>query len=180
VTVGLDRNNSANPAAITSRGFGIGQYTLFHHPPTADEFAGVIADPVENVQQAVSTLSDKFDNYVNGTTPDTQSDDRIAEVGAGPLRLCQYLSDDPLYMADCANCMAAATLTNITAGVTPCYAGSAMTYGQTQYHQGSYQNVPVRANIPCDWPYAVRRYNGSGVNSYDYQAEVLLRVLNSA
>ena len=56
VTIGLDRNNSANPAAITSRGFGIGQYTLFHHPPTADEVAGVIADPVENVQQAVSDI----------------------------------------------------------------------------------------------------------------------------
>ena len=27
-------------------------------------------------------------------------------------------------------------------------------------------------------PYAVRRYNGSGVNSYHYQAQVLLRVLN--
>jgi hypothetical protein len=28
------------------------------------------------------------------------------------------------------------------------------------------------------WPYAVRRYNGAGVNSYHYQAQVLLRVLN--
>jgi peptidoglycan hydrolase-like protein with peptidoglycan-binding domain len=180
VTIGLDRNDPANPAAITSRGFGIGQYTLFHHPPTADEAAGVIADPVENVQQAVSDLSDKFDNYVNGTTPDTQADDRIAEAGTGPLRICQYQPGDSRYMADCANCLAAATLMNITAGVTPVYAGSPVTYGQTKYHAGSYQNVPVRANIPCDWPYAVRRYNGSGVNSYDYQAEVLLRVLKPA
>ncbi|MGP8269844.1 MAG: peptidoglycan-binding domain-containing protein [Terracidiphilus sp.] len=180
VTIGLDRNNSANPAAITSRGFGIGQYTLFHHPPTADEVADVIADPVENVQQAVSTLGGKFNNYVNGATPDTQADDRIAEVGTGALRICQYQSGDTRYMADCANCLANATLTNITSGVTPVYAGSTMTYAQTQYHAGSYQNVPVRKNIPCDWPYAVRRYNGGGVNSYDYQAEVLLRVLNSA
>jgi len=52
VTIGLDRNNASNPAAITSRGFGIGQYTLFHHPPTPDEVAGVIADPAKNVQQA--------------------------------------------------------------------------------------------------------------------------------
>jgi hypothetical protein len=180
VTIGLDRNDKANPAAITSRGFGIGQYTLFHHPPTADEVAGVIADPKKNVQQAVSDLSDKFNNYVNGATPDMQADDRIAEVGTGPLRICQYQPGDPLYMADCANCLANATLTNITAGVTPVYSGSQMTYGQTQYHKGSYQNVSVRANIPCDWPYAVRRYNGSGVNSYDYQAELLLRVLKPA
>jgi hypothetical protein len=180
VTIGLDRNNSANPAAITSRGFGIGQYTLFHHPPTADEVAGVIADPAQNVRQAVSDLSGKFNNYVNGATSNTQADDRIAEVGTGPLRICQYQPSDTRYMADCANCLASATLTNITSGVTPVYAGSQLTYGQTQYHKGSYQNVPVRANIPCDWPYAVRRYNGGGVNSYDYQAEVLLRVLKPA
>jgi len=180
VTIGLDRNNASNPAAITSRGFGIGQYTLFHHPPTPDEVAGVIADPAKNVQQAVSGLRGKFDNDVNGSTPETQADDRIAEVGTGALRVCQYQPGDSRYMADCANCVANATLFNITAGVTPVYAGSQLTYGQTQYHLGSYQNVPVRANIPCDWPYAVRRYNGGGVNSYDYQAEVLLRVLKHA
>jgi peptidoglycan hydrolase-like protein with peptidoglycan-binding domain len=180
VTIGLDRNNKAMPAAITSRGFGIGQYTLFHHPPTPAEVASVIADPVKNVEQAVSELESKFNNDVNGATSDTQADDRIAEVGTGPLRFCQYTAGDSRYMTDCANCLSSATLTNITAGVTPVYAGSNLTYAQTQYHKGSYQNVPVRAKIPCDWPYAVRRYNGGGVNSYDYQAEVLLRVLNPA
>ena len=180
VTIGLDRNNTANPAAITSRGFGIGQYTLFHHPPTQDEVAAVITDPVKNVEQAVTELSDKFNNVVNGSTPDAQADDRIAEVGTGPLRVCQYDASDARYMKDCANCLSSATLTTITAGVTPVFAGSSMNYGQTQYHQGSYNNVPVRKNIPCDWPYAVRRYNGGGVNSYDYQAEVLLRVVKGA
>ncbi|MGD0831138.1 MAG: peptidoglycan-binding domain-containing protein [Terracidiphilus sp.] len=180
VTIGLDRNNSTAPVAITSRGFGIGQYTLFHHPPTADEVAGVIADPVKNVQQAISDFSDKFKNYVNGSTGNTQADDRIAEVGAGALRVCQYAAGDVRYMNDCAACMANATQIDIISGVTPVYAGSQMTYAQTQYHKGSYNNVPARANIPCDWAYAVRRYNGAGVNSYDYQAEVLLRVLNPA
>ena len=180
VTVGLDRNNSGAPAAITSRGFGIGQYTLFHHPPTSDEVGGVIADPVKNVQQTISDLSDKFRNYVNGTTGNTQADDRIAEVGTGALRVCQYAAGDTRYMSDCANCMVSATPVNITSGVTHVYAESQMTYAQTQYHKGSYNDVPIRANIPCDWPYAVRRYNGGGVNSYDYQAEVLLRVLRPA
>ena len=180
VTVGLDRNNKAYPAAVTSRGYGIGQYTLFHHPPTADEVAGAIADPVKNVQQAVSDLNDKFKNYLNGSTPNTQADDRIAEVGGGALRVCQYPASDARYMTDCANCLAGATLFNITSGVTPVYAGSQLTYAQTQYHAGSYRNVPVRKNIPCDWPYAARRYNGGGVNPYDYQAEVLLRVLQPA
>lgn len=180
VTIGLDRNNSDNPAAITSRGFGIGQYTLFHHPPTSDEVAAVITDPVKNVARAVNELSDRFNNYVNGSTPDTQADDRIAEVGTGPLRACQYPAGDSRYMKDCAQCLSNATLTNITAGVTAVYEGNSLDYGETQYHQGSYNNVPVRKNIPCDWPYAVRRYNGGGVNSYDYQAEVLLRVLKGA
>jgi peptidoglycan hydrolase-like protein with peptidoglycan-binding domain len=177
VTIGLDRNNAGNPAAITSRGFGIGQYTLFHHPPTATELAGVIANPVQNAGQAISALSDKFNHFVIGAPPATRADDRIAEFGNGALRLCQYAASDSRYMSDCANCLRSATLTNIVAGVTPLFAGSPNTYAATQYHKGSYQNVPVRANIPCDWPYAVRRYNGSGVNSYDYQAEVLLRVI---
>jgi hypothetical protein len=38
--------------------------------------------------------------------------------------------------------------------------------------------VPDRKQFGCDWPYAARRYNGSGVNSYHYQAQVLLRILN--
>jgi peptidoglycan hydrolase-like protein with peptidoglycan-binding domain len=179
VTVGLDRNNTAQPSAITSRGYGIGQYTLFHHPPTAAEVAGFIVNPVQNVSQALAELLGKFQNYILGATPDTQADDRIAEVAANtPLRICQYAAGDPRYLTGCAACLGAAGTVNIQAGVTPVYAGAPLTYAQTQYHEGSYQNVPVRANIPCDWAYAVRRYNGSGVNSYDYQAEVLLRIVS--
>lgn len=179
VTVGLDRNNAAAPSAVSSRGYGIGQYTLFHHPPTAQEMTGAITDPVQNVQKTVADLTDKFNHFVNGATPGSQADDRLAEAGAGPLRVCRYPASDARYLTDCANCMRNAATFNISAGVTPVFAGSTDTYRQTQYHAGSYQDVPVRANIPCDWPYAVRRYNGSGPNSYDYQAEVLLRIAKS-
>ena len=41
----------------------------------------------------------------------------------------------------------------------------------------SYTAVPIRKNIGCDWPYAVRRYNGAGMNSYHYQVKVLKNVL---
>jgi peptidoglycan hydrolase-like protein with peptidoglycan-binding domain len=174
VTVGLDLNNSMNPSAISSRGFGIGQFTLFHHPPTTSEVSNFIVDPIRNVSQAVSDLLDKFRNYVNG--PVSSADDRTKEFGTGPLRTCVYPASDARYLTDCANCMSKATLISITSGVTPVYTGATMTYTKTQYHVGSYTGVPVRANIPCDWPYAVRRYNGSGVNSYDYQAEVLQKV----
>lgn len=177
VTVGLDHNIAAAPTAITSRGYGIGQFTLFHHPPTAAEVQSVIIDPVKNVQHAVSKLVDKFSHYVAGTMSVTQSDDRIAEFGKGLLRSCRYPSTDPRYMSDCSSCLNAAGTINIQSGITPFFSGSEDTYEQTQYHGGNYRDVPVRSNIPCDWPYAVRRYNGSGPNSYDYQAEVLLRVV---
>jgi peptidoglycan hydrolase-like protein with peptidoglycan-binding domain len=178
VTIGLDRNNTTEPVAITSRGYGIGQYTLFHHPPTQSEMNNQITDPVTNVNQAVSDLLDKFTNFVAGSTSETQADDRIADFGHGPSRPCQYSSTDPKYMTDCSACLSAAGSSNIQSGVTPVFAGSADTYQQTQYHKGNYSNVPVRSAIPCDWPYAVRRYNGSGPNSYDYQAEVLLRIVD--
>jgi peptidoglycan hydrolase-like protein with peptidoglycan-binding domain len=178
VTIGLDRNDSDNPSAITSRGFGIGQFTYFHHPPTAAEVASTIEDPVKNVSRAVGELREKFDHWVNGPT-DT-ADDRIHEAGTGPLRPCQFSSSDPRFMTDCVTCLEDAGLMNIVAGVTPVFAGATATYQKTQYHVGSYTGVPIRKNIPCDWPYAVRRYNGSGPNSYDYQAEVLQRMVRSS
>ncbi len=176
VVIGLDRNNTSSHDAITSRGYGIGQYTLFHHPPTAAEVANVIADPVKNVQQGVDELEGKFEKFILG--PADTASDRIAEAGTVPLRRCKYATTDPLYMTDCKTCLSAADKIDIKAGMTPVFAGANMTYQQTQYHVGSYDGVPKRSAIPCDWPYAVRRYNGSGPNSYDYQAEVLLKVLN--
>lgn len=174
VTIGLDHNNSSAQTAITSRGYGIGQFTLFHHPPTQSEVDSVIRDPVQNAVAAIRVLQDKFNSCVIG--PSSTADDRIAEVGNGPLRLCQYQPADPKYLRDCANCCKSAGTVNIVAGITPVFAGSPVTYETTQYHSGSYNNVPNRATIPCDWPYAMRRYNGSGPNSYDYQAEVLKRI----
>ena len=174
VTVGLDHNNEMTPVPITSRGYGIGQVTLFHHPPRQEEIAGVVSNAALNAGAAIAMLRTKFDRYVNG--PVDRAEDRIAEHGSSPLRECRYAPGDALYMRDCRNCCRAAGTFNIVAGVTPVYFGAQANYGTTQYHEGAYSDVPVRAKIPCDWPYAVRRYNGSGVNSYDYQAEVLLRI----
>jgi peptidoglycan hydrolase-like protein with peptidoglycan-binding domain len=175
VTVGLDHNDETNPTVVTSRGYGIGQFTLFHHPPTAEEVAGVVSNAMLNAGAAISVLREKFDEFVIG--PASTAQDRIAEHGTAPLRACRYAPDDAKYMKDCANCCKAAGSLTIIAGQTPVYAGAQMNYGTTQYHRGNYSDVPVRANIPCDWPYAIRRYNGSGIDSYDYQAEVLTRIV---
>jgi hypothetical protein len=67
---------------------------------------------------------------------------------------------------------------NIQEGVTPLYRGCAFKYVPTpSYRAASCAAVPIRKNIGCDWPYAVRRYNGAGMNSYNYQVKVLKNAL---
>ncbi len=62
------------------------------------------------------------------------------------------------------------------AGVTPLFEGSAATYAATPlYPSAGYRALPIRKNIPCDWPYAVRRCNGSGLNPYHYQRRFCLQ-----
>jgi hypothetical protein len=177
ITVGLDRNVKDQPHVITSRGYGAGQYTLFHHPPRASEVEEVMLDVGRNLRRAVGELAEKFNGFVNGGTSGTRADDRIAEHGAGPLRLCQYGSDDPRFMKDCKQCLLAAGKEDVAEG-TPVFAAATTRFASTQYYDMArdadvYRGVPVRAEIPCDWPYAVRRYNGSGINSYHYQVRIL-------
>ena len=63
---------------------------------------------------------------------------------------------------------------DLQSGVTRWFAGSNHRYTPTRYYRSAdYPDVPVRKTIGCDWPYAMRRYNGSGTNSYRYQARVL-------
>jgi peptidoglycan hydrolase-like protein with peptidoglycan-binding domain len=171
IVVGLDRN-SRSTDQITSRGFGIGQYTLFHHPPRPDEVQDFMMDPVRNVQKAQIALRAKFDSFVVG--PADTADDRKAEHPLLPMRLCRYATNDQRYLSDCARCARSVGTVNISAGA-PVFAGSSTLYAPTQYYRSAnYSHVPNRAEFLCDWPYAVRRYNGSGVNSFHYQALVLL------
>jgi hypothetical protein len=175
IVVGLDRNEKGNTDHITSRGYGMGQYTLFHHPPTAEEVTTLMLDPVRNVERAVRELKDKFDGYVNGPTPGEQADDRLDEIGDGALRRCRFEPTDSRFMTDCATC-AGEVLMNIKAG-SRLHPHTTETLQPTQYHaERSYDDVPDRAKLRCDWPYAVRRYNGSGVNSYHYQYQILQRL----
>jgi hypothetical protein len=177
IVVGLD-TNASEKHIITSRGYGAGQYTLFHHPPKKQEVEDFMLDVGKNLRKAVLKLREKFDSFVNGDTSGTRADDRIAEYGSAPLRLCQYSSKDPRFMKDCKQCMADAGQQKIKEGVTPIYRGSSFKFFPTEYYRsGSYDSVPIRKNVPCDWPYAVRRYNGAGINSYHYQTIVLKNIL---
>jgi len=178
IVVGLDRNDPAHPDHISSRGYGIGQYTLFHHPPRPEEVETLMLDPVRNVERAMRELADKFDHFVMGGTPATRADDRIDEIGTGPLRHCRYAIDDPRYLRDCRRCAIDAGSLSIGPG-SRLRSGSPELLTPTQYHpETRYADVPDRARLGCDWPYATRRYNGSGLNSYHYQFQVLHRLLS--
>ncbi len=175
IVVGLDTNDASAPDRITSRGYGIGQFTLFHHPPRPDEVAGIMADPARNVERAVAELQEKFNDFVVAT-PAARADDRIAAFGAAPLRRCRYDAGDPKYQADCRQCARSAPRMDIAPGA-PLFPGSNDHFAPTQYHpETRYDGLPDWKTFGCDWPYAVRRYNGSGVNSYHYQAEVMARL----
>lgn len=178
IVVGLDRNDRTRPDRITSRGYGVGQFTLFHHPPTREEVEAVMLDPARNVQRAIRELKEKLERFVVGTSAGSRADDRFAEAGIAPVRLCRYRTDEPRFLKDCRQCAAEAPRLQIGAE-TPLYAGSPERLHPTQYHpETEYEEVPDRAAFGCDWPYAVRRYNGSGINSYHYQAQVLRRLVH--
>ncbi len=175
IIVGLDRNDKNAPERITSRGYGVKQYTLFHHPPRQEEVEQFMLNVEGNLQKGITLLREKLDRFVNG--PADTADDRIAEFGNGDLRLCKYAEDDARYLNDCVVCMQEAASITIEAGTTPFYEGSSGVFNPTQYHRETrLEDVPVRAAVGCDWPYGARRYNGSGVNSFWYQAEILLKV----
>src|SRR5262249_1539146 len=105
ITIGLDRNLPGQPHVITSRGYGAGQVTLFHHPPSKSEVQDFMMDVGKNLKKAIGELRDKFDNFVNGKTSGTRADDRIADFGSGPRPICKFRPDEPGYLKDCGKCL---------------------------------------------------------------------------
>ena len=173
IVVGMD-TNAGGKYIITSRGYGLGQFTLFHHPPKKSEVKNFMVGIRGNISKAITELRDKFEYFVTGPPGGRRADDRFADgrTQKKPL-VCQYEENDSRYLTDCKTCAMKVGKQDIVAEETPYYEGSKNTFKKTQYHPGSYKGVPIRKNFPCDWPYAMRRYNGSGVNSYNYQARVL-------
>ncbi|MFH1562211.1 MAG: peptidoglycan-binding protein [Nitrospirota bacterium] len=147
-----------------SRGWGMGQYTITHHPPTLKEADEFINNPVNNVDKAVKELREKFDRYIVSNSLKQCADERIKIRGKSSLIECKYKKDSPMYIKDCMNCVKNAKREDEY-------------YGELKWHKSTHKNVPVWSDIPCDWPVAIRRYNGSGPNSYAYRAEVLWQIL---
>jgi len=111
------------------------------------------------------------------TLSSAQNRDPLAEIGNSPLRICKYAATDSCYLTNCQQCLKDAGTVDIQSGATALQPRATETYQPTQYYStGSYRGVPNRAKVGCDWPYAVRRYNGAGPNSYHYQVTVLLNM----
>jgi hypothetical protein len=47
----------------------------------------------------------------------------------------------------------------------------------TRWHRWKCNAVPDFALLPCGWPEAIRRYNGSGVEAFAYRDEILTRIV---
>lgn len=75
ITVGLDKNVEGSNFIITSRGYGVGQYTLFHHPPRREEITDFMEKVEGNINKAVRELREKFDKFVNGSSGAMRADD---------------------------------------------------------------------------------------------------------
>src|SRR5262249_54640645 len=103
VTLGLDTKFPEQQNRVTSRGYGLGQFTIFHHPPRAAEVADFILDPVRNVAKAHAEFREKFDHFVVASPPGG-ADDRRAEHPGEPLRMCKFPAGDPRFLRDCRAC----------------------------------------------------------------------------
>ena len=89
------------------------------------------------------------------------------------MRICKYAATDARFLTDCRQCAIDAGSRDVVEGVTPTFPGSPKVYERGIYPTATYPNLPKRESFGCDWPYAVRRYNGAGKNSYNYQAHVI-------
>lgn len=176
MTLCLDRNDGAAPDHITSRGYGLGQHTLFRQPPIQADIDSQILDPVANAKSAAYLLRDRFDYGLVSANPALRANDRFSEWPISPLRLCKYASADPRYLSDCKACAAKAGTVDVTPG-HPVYPGASLAWADTPAQScDALQAAPDRTGFQCDWPYAVRRYNGGGIESYHYQLRVLLNL----
>ena len=78
IVVGMD-TNAGEKYIITSRGYGLGQFTLFHHPPKNSEVNNFMVGIRGNISKAIEELRDKFENFVTGPPGGRRADDRFAE-----------------------------------------------------------------------------------------------------
>jgi hypothetical protein len=91
--------------------------------------------------------------------------------GNAPVKVKDYNGGRATGVTGSRQCLVDAGTADIREGESKFHKNTAGVFASTQYcdmnkSAALYRRVRKRANIPCDWPYAARRYNGSGINSY--------------
>ena len=119
IVVGMD-TNAGEKYIITSRGYGLGQFTLFHHPPKKSEVKNFMVGIRGNISKAIAELRDKFEYFVTGPPGGRRADDRFADgrTQKKPL-VCQYEENDSRYLTDCKTCAMKVGKQDIVAEETP-------------------------------------------------------------
>lgn len=172
-TVGLDFNNKSQPYVITSRGLFLSQRTIFNYPfpqESLDSFDSVS----EDLKFVINALDLKYKRYVVSADVRARDDLRFKSFGDQPLRGCKYEQSDERFMKDCKNCVWSGKLKDYKEGKSLIDVPGKWVLKPSIYHRNKdYLGYPDYEDFPCDYVYAIRRYNGSGVNSFHYLMRVL-------
>jgi tetratricopeptide (TPR) repeat protein len=96
VSIGLDRNKGQQHI-VTSRGYGLGQYTLFHHPPRLEEVTGFIQNAAGNIQKAARELRESRDRLSDWDLQVGNFYLSIRNVAGAVSRYRGILATDPEY-----------------------------------------------------------------------------------
>jgi len=171
-TIGLDFNDKSNPERITSRGFFVSQRTLFKYPVDQSRI-----DSMDSLDEDLNFFSrhleNKYKKYIVSSKPSVRDDLRLESFSKSELRGCKYSPDDSKYMIDCKNCVEGLKRRDYPLGVRLAK-GSSWKLRKTRYHKrDGYKNMPDFKEFPCDYLFAIRRYNGGGINSFHYLMQVL-------
>ncbi len=171
-TVGLDYNDKKISHRITSRGLFLSQRTFFSYPIQQSELDGFNSLDTD-MRFFSSHLRSKYNNFVVSNKVASRDDLRHFSFGGSKLRGCKYDSSDARYMKDCKNCVFSLNKRTYVEG-DRLAKGSGWKFRKTKYHRRDvYKSMPDFKEFPCDYLFAIRRYNGGGINSFHYLMQVL-------
>lgn len=172
-TIGLDYNNKVQPYVITSRGLFLSQRTVFDYPFKQEQLNQY--DSVEvDLNFVVDLLNLKYDKFIVSKDPKTNDDLRSSSFGSEDLRGCKYETSDSRYKSDCKNCVWSGDLRDYKKDRSVLGDKKQWVLKSSQYHKiKQYLQFPDYSKFPCDYLFSIRRYNGSGINSFHYLMRVL-------
>lgn len=175
--VGLDYNSDED-YIITSRGLFYSQRTIFSYPISKKEFDSM-NDLESDMEFFFDHIFGKYQNFVVSSSAKARDDLRysVPEFKDLDLRGCKYEESDSKYMKDCKACLKECPSKDYLMGDSLLGNGRWI-IKPTHYHRiQDYEGFPDFHHFPCDYVFTIRRYNGSGINSFHYLMRVLAHLL---